>query len=174
MSHSALLVRQAAAEGITRLAAGVALFDAKGRLLLLRCAGGGAMAGLWELPSGAVQDGETPDQAALRELGVKTGIHDVELRGYEGFFDCTTTGGTTRQFVFSAHVDGADVALSLGHDACTWRYADALPAVSSEVLALVRAIAPPKPQLDPDEWQHTLPGGMSEPTRLSATTAGAS
>ncbi|MGO4636289.1 hypothetical protein AB4225_36115 [Streptomyces sp. 2RAF24] len=31
------------------------------------------------------------------------------------------------------------------------------PAVSRDVLEIVLAVAPPKPQLDPEEWQNTLP-----------------
>ncbi|MFH8626033.1 NUDIX hydrolase [Streptomyces vietnamensis] len=157
MIDSTPLVRQAARDGITRIVVGVAVFDTKGRVLLLRRAAGDALPGLWELPNGAVEHGESPDQAALRELGEQTGFHGIKLTGYAGSFDYPFDGTTTRQLVFSARLDATDVALSPAHDAFTWRYADALPAISRDVLGLIRRIAPPKPQLDPDEWQNTLP-----------------
>lgn len=48
-----------------------------GRLLLARRPDGGAHAGLWELPGGKVEPGETPEEALDREwreeLGVRVG-----------------------------------------------------------------------------------------------------
>jgi len=155
--QSTLIVDQAAQDGITRLVAGVAAFDPKGRILLLRRAAGDSLPGLWEIPSGRVEEGETIEQAAKRELSEEAGLRGVDLAGYAGHFDYATSSGTTRQLVFTAHVDSTDVVLSPEHDEYAWRHADALPAVSKEVLDLVRRISPPKPQLDPDEWQNSLP-----------------
>ena len=50
------------------LVAAAALVDADGRVLISRRPEGKAMAGLWEFPGGKVQDGETPEQALVREL----------------------------------------------------------------------------------------------------------
>ncbi len=54
--------------------AAVALVDADGRVLLARRPEGKAMAGLWEFPGGKVADGETPEQALIRELREELGI----------------------------------------------------------------------------------------------------
>lgn len=50
------------------LVAACALIDRDGRVLLARRPQGKAMAGLWEFPGGKLADGETPEQALVREL----------------------------------------------------------------------------------------------------------
>jgi 8-oxo-dGTP pyrophosphatase MutT (NUDIX family) len=61
----------------THLSAGVAVLrdtQAGLRFLLLRAYS------YWDFPKGAVEPGETPLQAAIREVGEETGIHDLEFR----------------------------------------------------------------------------------------------
>jgi ADP-ribose pyrophosphatase YjhB (NUDIX family) len=41
----------------------------------------------WGLPKGHVERGETPEQAALREVAEETGIQSLELRGALGTID---------------------------------------------------------------------------------------
>lgn len=50
------------------LVVAAALVDADGRVLLAQRPPGKALAGLWEFPGGKLQDGETPEQALIREL----------------------------------------------------------------------------------------------------------
>ena len=52
----------------------VALVDAEKRVLLQQRAPGRAMAGLWEFPGGKVEDGETPEQALVREIEEELGV----------------------------------------------------------------------------------------------------
>ena len=56
------------------LVAAVALVDPDGRVLIARRPEGKSMAGLWEFPGGKVHDGETPEQAVVRELDEELGI----------------------------------------------------------------------------------------------------
>ena len=56
------------------LVAAVALVDADGRLLIAQRPAGKSMAGLWELPGGKIDPGETPEQALVRELREELGI----------------------------------------------------------------------------------------------------
>jgi 8-oxo-dGTP diphosphatase len=56
------------------LVGAVALVDADGRVLLARRPEGKTMAGLWEFPGGKVRDGETPEEAVVREVQEELGI----------------------------------------------------------------------------------------------------
>lgn len=51
-----------------------ALVDADGRVLIARRPHGKAMAGLWELPGGKVEPGESPESTLIRELKEELGI----------------------------------------------------------------------------------------------------
>ncbi|MEX6633321.1 (deoxy)nucleoside triphosphate pyrophosphohydrolase [Hyphococcus lacteus] len=50
------------------LVAACALIDRDGRILMARRPEGKDMAGLWEFPGGKLADGETPEEALVREL----------------------------------------------------------------------------------------------------------
>lgn len=51
-----------------------ALIDPDNRVLLAQRPQGKAMAGLWEFPGGKVEQGETPEEALVRELEEELGI----------------------------------------------------------------------------------------------------
>jgi len=57
--------------------AGAVIRDGEGRLLLVR-RGRAPSAGLWSVPGGRVEVGETPAQAAVREVREETGL-DVKV-----------------------------------------------------------------------------------------------
>lgn len=72
-------------------AAGVAYFDnADGLLLLMRRADDVDHGGLWSFPAGMVEDGETTEQAAVREFAEETGhaleqvVRPVKYTGEDG------------------------------------------------------------------------------------------
>jgi 8-oxo-dGTP diphosphatase len=57
------------------------VFDAAGRVLLIRCAAvrrGGELFVFWLTPGGEIEAGETPNQAAVRELREELGL-EVEV-----------------------------------------------------------------------------------------------
>ncbi|MBL1437232.1 MAG: 8-oxo-dGTP diphosphatase MutT [Rhodobacteraceae bacterium] len=56
------------------LVSAVALVDADGRVLLAQRPEGKSMAGLWEFPGGKVEQGETPEEALIRELQEELGV----------------------------------------------------------------------------------------------------
>lgn len=51
-----------------------ALIDKQGNLLLAQRPEGKSMAGVWELPGGKIEPGETPEKALVRELDEELGI----------------------------------------------------------------------------------------------------
>ena len=59
------------------LVSAVALIDSDGRVLLAQRPKGKPMAGLWEFPGGKIKNGETPEQALIRELAEELAI-DVD------------------------------------------------------------------------------------------------
>jgi 8-oxo-dGTP diphosphatase len=64
-----------AAEGVTLFpVVAAALMDAAGRVLVQQRPPGVHMAGLWELPGGKIEPGETPEAALARELHEELGI----------------------------------------------------------------------------------------------------
>ncbi|MEP3639297.1 MAG: (deoxy)nucleoside triphosphate pyrophosphohydrolase [Paracoccaceae bacterium] len=60
------------------LVSAVALIDVDGRVLLAQRPAGKSMAGLWEFPGGKVEQGETPEEALIRELNEELGIDTWE------------------------------------------------------------------------------------------------
>ena len=60
------------------LVVAVALVDGDGRVLLAQRPPSKVMAGLWEFPGGKLHDGETPEQALVRELNEELGIDTAE------------------------------------------------------------------------------------------------
>ncbi len=93
------------------LVAACALVDRDGRVLLARRPEGKPMTGLWEFPGGKLAEGETPEQALIRELREELGIETdasclapiaFASRATEGFhllmplFVCRKWKGTPR------------------------------------------------------------------------------
>ena len=62
----------------TVLVSAVALIDPDDRVLLAQRPEGKSMAGLWEFPGGKVEQGETPEEALIRELQEELGINTWE------------------------------------------------------------------------------------------------
>src|SRR4051812_40744276 len=104
--------------------AGAVVRDAAGRLLLVR-RGRPPSAGLWSIPGGRVEPGETPAQAAAREVREETGL-DVRV----GVLLATVEIGEFLVHDFAAEVVGG--AMRAGDDAadvrwCTFDEAALLP-----------------------------------------------
>ncbi|HFQ8053607.1 TPA: NUDIX domain-containing protein [Pseudomonas putida] len=82
-----------------------------GKVLLVRRKGG-----KWNFPGGVIELGETPQQAATRELEEETGLHSHNLLEL-----CSLEAGNTLHHVFTACVSDLDRAAPRNEiAACKW------------------------------------------------------
>jgi 8-oxo-dGTP diphosphatase len=88
----------------------------EGKVLLLRRSPHEYMAGLWEIPSGGVEAGESFDEALVREFLEETGLSVRSIGAYVNRFDYAKS----TQFNYFVEVDAGEVVLSDEHDA--WGY----------------------------------------------------
>ena len=96
--------------------AGAVLHDARGRLLLVQ-RGHEPNRGTWSLPGGRIEPGETPQQAAAREVREETGLEVLV-----GELLLQTTVGHYRIHDFAARIVGG--ALRAGDDATAAVFAE--------------------------------------------------
>jgi 8-oxo-dGTP pyrophosphatase MutT (NUDIX family) len=89
-------------------------------LLFLRRTGDDAWGGLWWMPGGAVDDGETPAKAALREVYEETGYRLGSLEDVGVVVDKVSSGGMCDVHLFLAVAPEGDPSLNDEHDAWTW------------------------------------------------------
>lgn len=82
----------------------VHLFDSQGRLLVIERSDQSNRAGEWESPAGHVDEGETPEQAAVREVKEETGL-PVLLFPRRGWFQLRDQEGWG--IMFHGHVPGS-------------------------------------------------------------------
>jgi 8-oxo-dGTP diphosphatase len=115
------LITEADKVGIERLVVG-ALLVRKSRVLLLRRNPAEFMGGMFELPSGQVEEGETLKGALKREVKEETGLAIKTIQKYLGSFDYKSgSGKPTRQFNFNAEpFPGKPKPSPTEHDMYQW------------------------------------------------------
>ena len=106
------------------------------RVLTMRRAAGGRCTGAWEIVHGRIERGETPADAACREVGEETGLRTQRLYAITvNPFYLPQHDTVQLAVVFAAVVEDAGaVALSAEHDASAWR----TPAAAIKTLAWPR------------------------------------
>ncbi|MFI6153556.1 NUDIX hydrolase [Kitasatospora sp. NPDC051170] len=131
------LAADAEAAGITGFVA-AAVISHDGRVLLVRRNPDDYMGGMWEIPSGKVDVGESILEALHRETTEETGLTVNQIVGYRGHFDYENSrGGTTRQFNFAVTVEKTEPVVLTEHDAHQWALPSKLPEVSDAVRNLL-------------------------------------
>ncbi|MFI1800575.1 NUDIX hydrolase [Streptomyces sp. NPDC020379] len=131
------LARTAAHDSIEKMVIGAVIAGPDGHVLLLHRPADDYLGGLWELPSGGVEDGETLVEALRREVAEETGLTVTEVGNYLGHFDYRSgSGRRTRQFNFTVTVAGHAVRLS-EHDAHLWADSEQQGQVSRAVQAVL-------------------------------------
>jgi len=111
---------KAANDGMTHLSTGVAIVQ-DGKILGLRRIPDDYPGGMFELPGGGIEDGETFMDALKREVSEETGLTVRTFLGmFSGFGYSTPKKPRIRQFNFLVTVDDSGVKLSPEHDAYEW------------------------------------------------------
>ncbi|MFC4516307.1 NUDIX domain-containing protein [Streptomyces ehimensis] len=136
------LAHTAECDGIAKTVVGAVIADSDGKVLLLHRPADDYLGGLWELPSGGVNAGETLTEALHREVAEETGLTVTTVGDYLGHFDYRSgSGRATRQFNFTATATGETITLT-EHDAHLW----ADPTQRNQVSSAVQTIL--------ETWHH--------------------
>ncbi len=110
------LIKKANADEIERFVAGAVIVKDDSALILQR-ARADFMGGLYEIPSGGVEEGESIEDALARETLEETGLKISGILYYVSSFDyLSSKGKKTRQFNFLVKVDDGGVKLSEEHE----------------------------------------------------------
>ena len=118
--QEAELLETARAEGITRFVVG-ALVTKGSAVLLIRRKASDFMGGIYELPSGEVEQNETLGLALLREVKEETGLEVARKEHYAGSIDYSSKiGEPTRQFNFAVTVRRYSRIRLEEHDDYAW------------------------------------------------------
>jgi 8-oxo-dGTP diphosphatase len=137
------LTAEAQADGVQQLVVG-AVVQHDGKVLLLQRPEDDFMGGIWELPSGKVDPGESLDVALIREVGEETGLDVSSIQDYLGSFDYTSgSGKKSRQFNFAVDVSASEPVALTEHDGYRWaKLTEELPVTDAvkEVLNKYREV----------------------------------
>jgi mutator protein MutT len=111
---------QSAPAGVALFALSAAVFaERDGKILLLKRAGGAAT-GTWYLPGGAVDPGETVEQAAVRELMEEAGIAPTGPLTCVGVTHMHVYGRDALQVLYACECASGEVAISHEHSGARW------------------------------------------------------
>jgi 8-oxo-dGTP diphosphatase len=110
-----------------QLVVGVAIVRA-GRVLAARRAYPAQAAGLWEFPGGKVDEGETPEDTAVREISEELGCR-IEVTGRLDP-EVEIRDGLVLRVATAVLVDGEPIPRDGEHDAVRWLRPDQLDEVT--------------------------------------------
>jgi 8-oxo-dGTP diphosphatase len=115
------LLKAATSDGINRFSVGAVISKGK-KVLLFRREKNDFLGGIYEIPGGGIEEGETLVDCIKREIKEETGLSVKNVIGYVGSFDYSSeNGGKTRQFNFTVTVRSPLVIhLSTEHDDYKW------------------------------------------------------
>ncbi|MET9489108.1 MULTISPECIES: NUDIX hydrolase [unclassified Nocardia] len=121
------LRQQANAEGINHFVVAAAVFR-NGKLLVVRRVADDYHGGMYELPGGGVESGESFAECVERELFEETGLRIQRITDVLGGFDyATRTKSRVRKYSFVVDTEPGEVLLAPGeHDQFQWIDADSL------------------------------------------------
>lgn len=104
-----------------------------GKILLLKRAGG-ALSGQWYIPGGMVDEGEVPEEAAVRELREEAGLEPDGPLELIGLFPMHLYGHDVLLASYACSVGDGEVVISAEHDGAQWVVPTDMRAVMSDDL----------------------------------------
>ncbi len=115
------LVNEAKKEGVRRFSTGVIVMNEK-KILLIKRTPDDFMGGIFEVPGGGIDEGETVDASLIRELKEETGLIVKKIIRFVDYFEYESSGGErTRQFNVVVDVENVEkVTLSQEHTEFVW------------------------------------------------------
>ena len=128
-----------------RVALGAVCINKMRVLILLRRQDAEVFPGIWELPSGGVQQDESLEQALVREVREETGIDIIVLEPVNCFIYLSKNRQRTLQINYRAHLASPDsqvVRFSSEHSDARWVNVDDIedyPMTEAVVYAIGRA-----------------------------------
>jgi len=126
MLNETAIREKATKDGITHISTGVAVVK-DGQILLVRRSIDDFLGGYYELPGGGVDNGETIEQAAMREVKEETGLVPSKvITTFKGFDYTTDRKPRVRQVNLIIEAKPGEVKLSAEHDAFVWANKDDL------------------------------------------------
>ncbi len=109
------LIVLAKKEGIERFVVGGVIIKHR-KVLILQRSKNDFMGGVYEIPSGKIEQGETIEDALKREIKEETGLDISKILYYISSFDYISgSGKKTRQFNFWVETENSGVKLSQEH-----------------------------------------------------------
>jgi 8-oxo-dGTP diphosphatase len=96
------------------------VYAERGSEILLLKRAGGALAGQWFLPGGAVERDELPEDGARRELQEESGLDIVGELDLVGAYPMWVYGGDCLQLSYRGLVTDGDPVVSDEHDGARW------------------------------------------------------
>lgn len=115
------LLEKVQAEGFSKIAVGAGIIS-NGKLMIVRRSPNDFLGGIYELPGGGVEEGESIESSLRREVKEEVGLKVERIIGmFEGFDYISELGTKTIQFNFAVVVEEGELRLSSDeHDSYVW------------------------------------------------------
>lgn len=123
--------KQGQVDGIQKYATGIACISGD-KVLVVKREVDDFLGGMYELPGGGIDAGETFEQGAEREMLEETGLEVTRIVQVYRAFDYTSQSGKpTRQINFIAECSSTNVKLSHEHTEFRWISKNELPDIQT-------------------------------------------
>ena len=115
------LIVEALNSGISRYVVAAVITNKRSEVLLLQRPKDEFYGGIYELPSGKVEDDESLEEALYREVKEETGLNVKNITRYLGHFDyLSKSKKPTRQFNFHVEVEDVSQIILKEHSSYVW------------------------------------------------------